>query len=167
MPLSRSSRLHVLALASVLATAFPVGGGAQVNGDRGPRPSAPVDDSASVAATVHAFHQALRLGDAAAVRELLADDAQVAESGDIETRSQYLSHHLPADMAFAAAVSREAGDTQVAVAGDVAWVMSTSRTRGTFRERPVDSTGAELMVLSRDGDRWRIRAIHWSSRRAR
>jgi hypothetical protein len=31
----------------------------------------------------------------------------------------------------------------------------------------VNSTGAELMVLRRDGDGWRIVAIHWSSRTRR
>lgn len=124
-------------------------------------------DSAAVAAAVHAFHAALRAGDADAVREILSDDVQVAESGGVEAREEYLSHHLPADMAFAAAVAREPGPVHVTVVGDVAWAMSTSRTRGTFRDRSIDSAGAELMILSREGEAWRIRAIHWSSRQVR
>jgi len=109
----------------------------------------------------------LAAGDSAAVRALLADDVQVAESGGLESREDYLSHHMPADMAFAAAVAREPGTMRVTVAGDVAWVMSTSHTTGTFRERAIDSRGAELMVLSRHDGGWRIRAIHWSSRASR
>lgn len=129
--------------------------------------AASASDSAGVAATVHAFHQALETGDTAAVESLLAADVRVAESGGLETRAEYLSHHLPGDMAFASAVAREAGELQVTVHGDVAWAVSTSRTSGTFRDRAIDSAGAELMVLSREGGQWRIRAIHWSSRQAR
>ena len=124
-------------------------------------------DSAAVAEVVHAFHHALQTGDSAGVKALLAQDVRVAESGGLESRDEYLSHHLPGDMAFAAAVTREPGATHVTVQGDVAWAMSTSRTDGTFRDRAINSTGAELMVLSRDGSGWRIRAIHWSSRQAR
>jgi ketosteroid isomerase-like protein len=70
-------------------------------------------------------------------------------------------------MAYAAAVERESTTVAVTVSGDVAWAVSRSRTTGTYRDRAVDSEGAELVVLSRDGDQWRIRAIHWSSRQAR
>lgn len=91
----------------------------------------------------------------------------MAESGGLETREQYLSHHLPGDMAFAAAVTRTPTLTQVVVEGEVAWVTSTTRTEGTFRDREINTHGAELMVLSRHESGWRIRAIHWSSRQAR
>jgi ketosteroid isomerase-like protein len=59
------------------------------------------------------------------------------------------------------------GEPTVTVSGDVAWVVSTSRTTGTYRERQINSAGAELMVLSRTPEGWRIRAIHWSSRAIR
>jgi hypothetical protein len=39
--------------------------------------------------------------------------------------------------------------------------------QGEFRARAVNSVGAELAVLTRAGDGWRIRAIHWSSRARR
>jgi len=143
-----------------LALALMVPFGAAAQAASGP------DASAAVAA-VEAYHRALQTGDTTAVRALLADDVLVAESGGLETREEYLSHHLSADMAFAAAVTREAGQRHVTVQGDVAWVTSTSRITGTYRERAVDSRGAELMVLTRQDGRWRIRAIHWSSRQAR
>ena len=60
---------------------------------------------------------------------------------------------------------REAGPIAVTVAGDVAWAMSTSRTRGTYGDRAIDSVGAELMVLVRTPQGWKIAAVHWSSRR--
>jgi hypothetical protein len=52
----------------------------------------------------------------------------------------------------------------VVVNGPSAWATSTSEFSGTFQGKPVDSIGAELMVLSREPAGWRIRAIHWSGR---
>ena len=124
-------------------------------------------DSVAVADAVHQFHAALEAGDTAAALGALAADVRVLEGGGLETFEEYRSHHLPGDMAFAAAVARKAGPLSVTVAGDAAWVVSTSRTSGTFRDRQIDSMGVELMVLTREADGWRIRAIHWSSRQAR
>lgn len=122
-------------------------------------------DSAAVAMVVRQFHEALAHRDSAGALALLADDVVVLEAGGLESRAEYRSHHLPADMAFAAAVPRTPGPLRVTLAGDVAWVASTSETTGTFDGRAVNSAGAELVVLSRSPAGWRIRAIHWSSRR--
>lgn len=122
-------------------------------------------DSAAVAQVVAAFHAALERGDSAAALALLADDAVVLESGGAETRAEYRAHHLPADIAFASAVASARTAHALHVRGDVAWATATSTARGTFRERPVQSQGAELMVLTRAPAGWLISAIHWSSRR--
>ena len=124
-------------------------------------------DSAHVVATVEAFHAALAGGDSAAALTLLAPDAIVLESGARETRDEYRAHHLPADIEFARTVESIAANMNVTIIGDVAWVSSSSTTRGTFRGRAVDATGAELMVLARSDSVWVIRAIHWSSRARR
>lgn len=122
-------------------------------------------DSAAVAAAVDAYDRALATGDSAAALALLAPDAVILESGGVETRDEYRGHHLPGDIAYARAVRSVRGPVRVAVQGDVAWATSTSTTQGTYRGRAVNSTGAELMVLSRDArGAWTIRAIHWSSR---
>ena len=127
----------------------------------------PTADSAVVAGVVADFHRALAEGDSAAVERLLAPAAVVLESGGIETRSEYLGHHLPADIAFARAVRSERGPVGVRVHGDVAWATSTSTTSGDFNGRAINSAGAELMVLVRAPGGWRISAIHWSSRALR
>jgi len=98
---------------------------------------------------------------------LLAPDAVVLESGASETRSEYRGHHLPSDMAFARAVRSTRSPIRVVVRGDAAWATSTSTSQGSYRGRPVNSTGAELMVLTREPAGWVIRAIHWSSRQRR
>jgi ketosteroid isomerase-like protein len=88
----------------------------------------------------------------------------IAESGGIESLREYRAHHLPADIAFARAVKSTRSPVQVSVRGDVAWTIASSATRGTYGGKPVNSAGAELMVLTRSHGQWTISAIHWSSR---
>lgn len=124
-------------------------------------------DSLAVVGVVDRYHRALSDGDSATALSLLAQDAVIIESGDVETRGEYRSHHLPADIAFARAVPSVRGPIRVVMHGDGAWAISTGKTQGVYRGRNIDSQGAELMVLTRDADHWRIRAIHWSSRPSR
>jgi uncharacterized protein (TIGR02246 family) len=124
-------------------------------------------DSAAVAAVVEHYHRALAEGDSAAALALLAEDAVIIESGQVESRQEYRSHHLPADIAFARATKATRSPVHVVVRGGVAWTTVTSTTRGTYHGSSVNSIGAELMVLTRVMDGWKISAIHWSSRRHR
>lgn len=121
-------------------------------------------DSAAVAAIVDRFHHALANGDSATALSLLADDVVILESGGLETRNDYRNHHLPGDIEFARAVRSTSTPMRVVVRGDAAWATSTSTTQGDFRGRAINSVGAQLVVLSREADGWKIRAIHWSSR---
>ncbi len=97
-----------------------------------------------------------------AVMALLAPDAEILEMGIRENRSEYAAQHLAADIEFAQAVASIRGALIVRQEGNVAWTSLTSRSTGTFRGRAVDSENAELMVLAKNGERWQIRAIHWS-----
>jgi ketosteroid isomerase-like protein len=124
-------------------------------------------DSVAVAQVVAGFHAALASGDSVGALSLLSENVLILESGGMETRSDYRAHHLPADIGYARAVPSDRTVEQITVRGDVAWVVATSRTQGTYRERTVNSAGAELMVLARESSGWRIRAIHWSSRAIR
>lgn len=124
-------------------------------------------DSAAAIAAVESFHRAIVKGDSAAAVALLHPDVVVLESGDLETRKEYLGHHLGADMAFAKAVPEQRTLRSVTVVGDAAWVVSTNRAVGTFQGRAIDSEGAELIVLRKTNGKWTIAAIHWSSHRKR
>lgn len=121
-------------------------------------------DSAEVVVVVARFHGALALGDSAAALGLLDRDAIILESGAAETRDEYRSHHLPADIEFARAVKSKQSVVGVSVSGTVAWVASISTTKGLFEGRQINSDGAELIVLRRTESGWKIAAIHWSSR---
>lgn len=120
-------------------------------------------DSVAVARVVDHFHELLFRGDSSAALALLAPDVVIMESGDIERLSDYRAHHLLADIAFAKAVPSTRGTMTVTISGDAAWVSSTSTTQGTYKDRTINSAGAELVVVTRVAGVWRIRAIHWSS----
>jgi len=119
-------------------------------------------DSAAAIEVVADFHAALAAGDSAAAIALLAPEARIAEGSRIETVDEYRSGHLAADMGYAGAVERTRTVVAVSIYGDAAVVHSTSRTRGTFRDREIDSRGAETMVLLRRDGSWRIVSVHWS-----
>jgi len=156
-----------LVLAAALAFAAPAAIAHEVVDN--PAPAEAVDEATRpVVAVVDAFHAALGSGNADAVLALLAEDVMVLEEGGAErSREEYAGHHLPSDMAFAAAT--EAGVTRRAawIEGDVAWVLTEGRTSGQFNGRAVNRLTAETMILHRGADGWRIRHIHWSSRAPR
>lgn len=120
-----------------------------------------------VAEVIDSYHTALASGDSATALSLLADDVAILESGGAEDKGHYRSGHLAGDMRFAEAVPRERGEVTVTIMGNVAWAWSTNTAQGRMGEREINSRGAELMVLSNDGEGWIIRAIHWSSRSGR
>ncbi len=124
-------------------------------------------DSAAVVAVVDSFHTALSTGDSVAALRLLAPDAVILESGSMETRAEYRSHHLAGDIAFSKAVKDKRGAMTVRVEGATAWTIGTSITEGQYNGRAINSAGAESMVLTKSANAWRIRSIHWSSRTRR
>lgn len=113
---------------------------------------------------VDAFASALRSGDSTAVLELMHPDAMVFEGGHAETREEYRSGHLRADISFQQAVDVEALEETIVPGDVVSLYMSERRVTGEMRGREIDSRSAETIVLVRTGDGWRIRHIHWSSR---
>lgn len=128
----------------------------------------PHPDLPGVLSTLRSFRAALVAGDVPTVEKLLARDASILEAGELESRKAYLEHHLQEDIKFARAVPSQHSEPSVVIAADVAWATSTSTTKGSFQSKPISLVGAELMVLSREpSGAWVIRAIHWSSRKAK
>ena len=124
-------------------------------------------DSTSVASAVETFHNALARGDGKAATQMLAADAVILESGELQTRAEYESHHLAEDIRFAQTVRSTRSDVHVEIEGNTAWLTSLSRAQGSFEGKPINSSGVELIVLMRGESGWRIRAIHWSSRKVK
>jgi ketosteroid isomerase-like protein len=153
-PLPRKTPASVLLLACVLSAAW-------LSSCRRPIPTAP--DREAIATTVAAFHEALAKGDRKAALALLAPDVQILETGHRETREEYEKRHLDSDIEFAKAVPSTRGALVVRQEANVAWTTATGRSKGSIRGRNIDAENAELMVLVKGDDGWRIRAIHWSS----
>ena len=124
-------------------------------------------DSANALSTIERFHSALASGDSARATSLLSNDVLILESGAVQTRAEYLSHHLGADMKASQGSKGVRTIMRVSVLGDAAIVVAKTVTPPTGAEGSTGSELAELMVLSRTGSAWIVRAVHWSSRRRR
>jgi len=116
-----------------------------------------------VTAVVEGFYQAIRTADAAAAMRFIAPDAEFIESGKLETREQYQTSHLPADIDFESQVAGKRGPMRVKIQGETAWVITMTEYVGSFEASPVNFVSAQLAVLTRNDGSWRIRSIAWSS----
>ena len=145
-----------LALSCSQPTQAPVGGSETTASAPSARPAPET--------TADAFAAALRAGDIDAVGRLMASDVVIAESGEVErSYAEYAEHHLPADVAFTAAVASTLQDRKIIAGSDMATVISRSEVRGSFRGRAIHSNSMETMVLRWTDGAWRIVHIHWSS----
>lgn len=124
-------------------------------------------DAAAIKATAENFHKALAAGRPDEVMSLLQPDVLIVEGGSVETRAEYESEHLPADIEYASAVPGKQLSAVVRQEGETAWIISTFSVSGKFKGKEIDERAAETMVLTKTPAGWRIRAIHWSSQKAR
>ncbi|MEN8143869.1 MAG: DUF4440 domain-containing protein [Gemmatimonadota bacterium] len=150
------------AIAVALAVAAPAH--AQESESESGLAAAPNPALDSVRATVEAFKQALRSGDAEGALALLHSEVLVYEAGHAETRDEYAEGHLAADISFLQAVESTTTQERVNLSGDMALYASEYASKGEFRGRDIDSNGTETIVLVRSDDDWKILHIHWSSR---
>jgi ketosteroid isomerase-like protein len=146
-------RSHVATLAVVFACASAC------------TPAPPPPNEADIRAVLEGFYGAMKTGDTAKAMSFIASDAVFLESGKLETRAEYEANHLPNDIEFESQVTGVRGPLRVTFEGNTAWVIATTEYKGTFQAEPVSFMSAQLMVLARDSGQWRIRTIHWSSRR--
>ncbi|MFT5142808.1 MAG: ketosteroid isomerase-like protein [Rhodothermales bacterium] len=117
----------------------------------------------AVGDAVEAFRASIVANDSTAAASLLAENVRIVEGGNVETRDGYLSHHFHSDGAFLSAMTREPLTADVQMSGATAWSVSTSRLFGSYRDREIDMTSAELMVLEHGEGGWKVKAVHWSS----
>ena len=113
---------------------------------------------------VQQFHQALKAGDEAIVKQLLAEDVLIYEGGNAErSLADYASHHMGADMAYLKNLTITLKELQVKVVGDIAISTAISHATGEYKGKQIDSTAMETLVLSKQHDgSWKIIHIHWS-----
>jgi ketosteroid isomerase-like protein len=130
--------------------------------DSAPTPETREEQEADVRAVARGFRDALARGDSTAALGYLTDDVQILEGGRAETKEQYRSGHLAADIRFASSVKSETVSEGVTLHGETAHYTQSYRVTGTSaRGAPIDRTSSEAMVLVRTPAGWRIRSIHW------
>lgn len=118
--------------------------------------------------TVTSFHEALTAGKPDDATSLLSPTIQIFESGYVErSRDEYAGHHLPGDIAFAKATSQSVLRQNERIEGNIAVVTRETETKGKFKGANVHSFGTETAVLQKQGDKWLITHVHWSSRKAK
>lgn len=110
------------------------------------------------------FRSAIINNDKERASELLSPEARILESGGRETKEEYLSHHFSADSKFLKAMERQLVSQEINATQNSAWVSTVSRLNGSFNAHDINMDSAELAILVKKNDRWRIAAIHWSSR---
>ncbi|MBI4519705.1 MAG: nuclear transport factor 2 family protein [Gemmatimonadetes bacterium] len=132
--------------------------------DSGQRAAALAD---SVRAVIDAFDAALLAGDSTAVLALLDSALVVYESGAVDSsRAAYASGHLQADMRFLrSGVTKNVLSSDIEVLGAAALALTRYRISGDSDGQPVRMEGTQTMLLVRTPSGWKIRHIHWSSRR--
>ena len=123
-------------------------------------------DATAITTTAADFHKALAAGKPDQVMALLQPDALIVEGGAVQTRQEYQSEHLSADIAYARAVPSTMRKVVVRQEGDVAWVTTTFSVTGKFHDKEINDLAAETMVLTKTPAGWRIRTIHWSSHKS-
>lgn len=114
--------MNLRALPVIAAVASLAGVPLHTQANTGTRPLVSAELSGPKRA-LDAFHGALRAGNRSAAFALLAEDALIYESGHAERKSQYATHHLDADIAFARAVSGTTLKRCGRRAGRFAWLL--------------------------------------------
>lgn len=118
--------------------------------------------------TVAAFHEALADGKAEQASAFLSPEIHIYESGFVErSRGEYAGHHLQADIEFAMATTHKVIKQKERVEGAVAVILQETETTGKYKGKSVHFFGTETAVLEKQGDKWLIVHIHWSSRKSK
>lgn len=161
---TRSAAVLLLAAAPSLAMAHQNAPHAAAAAPSQAQAPAPVPTTPE--ATVDAFAQALRRGDTATLRTLLAPDVLILEGGGAErSAEEYLGGHALSDAAFLKTAHIRQTARMAKTDGDLAWVATESELHVERDGQPVTLNSAETMLLQRIDGAWRIVHVHWSSAR--
>lgn len=153
----------ILTLCLILTTGLLY---AQDHGNHMQKQNATVEDSAAVVQVLERFREAIINNNREKASDLLTEDARILESGGIETKEEYLSHHFHSDGKFLSAMEREVQSQKVETNESTAWVSTASRMHGTYDDGDISINSAELAVLVKTEQGWKISSVHWSSRSA-
>ncbi len=130
---------------------------------------ASAEDGESPRVVAAAYLTALEASDLDRAGALFAQDSSVYETGGVEgTWQHYREHHLAPEFGAVASFSIARQDPEVAKSEDgsmafIAWPIEY--TIDLKSARTIHSKGTVTFVLVREQGEYRIRHMHWSSRR--
>lgn len=114
--------------------------------------------------TADSLYTGLKAGDTELIQKILDPQVLIFESGGVESSlEEYASHHMGADMAFMANMSREIISRKILEQGEICVIATQTRLSGTYRDKQINSMSDETLVLQKKKQGWRITHIHWSS----
>lgn len=122
------------------------------------------DNKKMIAKALTDLETAIINNDAELAGKILHDDVTILEGGGMENKEQYLSHHFHSDGKFLSAMDSEEVSQEISIEGNMAWVTSKTKMKGTYSGREIDINSLELAVLKKENGNWKIIALHWSSR---
>ena len=109
-----------------------------------------------------ALSAAIKGGNKDVVRELLHEDVLVLESGHAQrSRDDYMSGHMLSDMAFLKNMTLKTVNQSVSIDADLAWVTTETHMTGKFKDREIDETTQEFLIMRKGDDGWKVTHIHW------
>lgn len=110
-----------------------------------------------------ALYAALVEGDDTTVGKLLSENIVILEGGHAQkSRDEYMSGHMKSDMAFLPNINREIISREVSQSDGLAWVITHSRSTGTYKGKELNFTSREMLVMRHNGTAWQITLIHWA-----
>ncbi len=120
-------------------------------------------------AVAAAYLDAMESGDLDAAEKLFGNSSSIYESGGQEgTWKHYREHHLgpEIDAVESFTISRGESESHKSQDGSMAFVAWPIEYRIVLKgDRTIESKGTVTFVLTRGDDGFRIRHLHWSSRR--
>ncbi|SDD41246.1 YybH family protein [Kordiimonas lacus] len=112
-----------------------------------------------------AFHKAIETADEAAVERLLAPEVMILEGGHAQTsRADYMGGHMKSDMTFIPHMTRTVLDRKATTDGDLAWVVTFSTMKGTYKGKDYDFASREMLVMKKTDGAWQITLVHWADK---
>jgi hypothetical protein len=129
----------------------------------------PGSSSPSPVAVGRAYLRAMETGDLDAAERLFAKRSLLFESGGVEgTWRRYREHHIGPELAETESFTTSPGvpEEEFSTDGTMAMLAWPVDYRIVLKDgRIVDNHGTLTFVMVREGDTYRIRHLHWSSRK--
>ncbi len=112
------------------------------------------------------YRQAIEKLEAADMRGFFATDSLIFENGKAEgSFDNYLAHHLGPELSEFESFTFHDVETASSIMGDTAMASETYRYTILLKDwRTIERQGAATSLLVSDGDGWKIRQYHSSSR---